>query len=177
LVVATSKLRFDLGLLVHSRVMPLHEEWDQGQWNLPGQMFDEVQPYLASCDCMLLADRSLSESLLVKLCRDHHWYYVLRIAKEHTCWRLMGKGWTGWMACGQVVHKTGQRWFGRVLLWQEDTLDTSLSAVWDEEHREAWFLISDPRAGRRRVHEYALHMRVEFTFRDTKAVAGISKPA
>jgi hypothetical protein len=56
------------------------------------------------------------------------------------------------MACGQVIHKTGQRWFGRILLWQEDTLDTSLSAVWDEEHREVWFLISDLPAGRRRVH-------------------------
>jgi hypothetical protein len=46
-----------------------------------------------------------------------------------------------------VVHKAGQQWFGYVLLWQEDTLDTYLSAVWDEEPREAWFLISDQPAG------------------------------
>jgi hypothetical protein len=68
-----------------------------------------------------------------------------------------------------VVHKAGQQWFGYVLLWQEDTLDTYLSAVWDEEHREAWILISDQPAGRRRVHEYALRMRVESTFQDTKS--------
>lgn len=165
-----------LGLLVHSRVlplmwrvMPLHEEWDQGQWDLLSEMFDEVQSYLANCQCTLLADRGLSGGPLVKLCQDRQWHYLLRIAKEHTCRRFMGKGWTGWMACGQVVHKAGQQWFGRVLLWQEDTLDTYLSAVWDEEHREAWFLISDLPAGRRRVHEYALRMRVESTFQDTKS--------
>ncbi len=165
-----------LGLLVHSRVlplmwrvMPLHEEWDQGQWDLLGQMFDEVQCYLVGCEPTLLADRGLSGSPLVKLCQDRQWHYLLRIAKEHTCRRWMGKSWTGWMACRHVVHKAGQQWFGRVLLWQEDTLDTYLSAVWDEEHREAWFLISDQPAGRRRVHEYALRMRVESTFQDTKS--------
>ncbi len=54
-------------------------------------------------------------------------------------------------------------------VFQEDTLNTYLSAIWDEEHREAWFLISDLPAGRRRVHEYALRMRVESTFQDTKS--------
>jgi hypothetical protein len=121
-----------LGLVVHSRVlplmwrvMPLHEKWDQGQWNLLGEMFDEVQCYLARCECTLLADRGLSGAPLVKLCRERQWHYLVRIAKEHTCRRRMGKSWTHWIACGHVVHKAGQQWFGRVLLWQEDTLDTA----------------------------------------------------
>ncbi len=93
-------------------------------------MFAEVKPYLASCDCTLIAKRGLSGAPLVK---------------------------------------AGQQWFGRVLLWQDKTIATYLSAVWDEEHREAWFLISDQPAGWRRVQEYRLRMRVESTFQDTKS--------
>ncbi len=38
--------------------------------------------------------------------------------------RWMKNGWTDWLACGHLIHKAGQQWFGRVLLWQENTLDT-----------------------------------------------------
>jgi hypothetical protein len=69
-----------LGLLVHSRVlplmwrvMPLQEQWEEAQWHLVGQMFDQVQPYLESCACTLIADRGLSGIPLVKLCRERGW--------------------------------------------------------------------------------------------------------
>jgi len=165
-----------LGLLVHSRVlplmwrvMPLQETWEQAQWELVGEMFDELQPHLATCDCTVIADRGLSGSPLVKLCRDRQWHYLLRICKEHTVRRKLGQSYSAWINCGTVVHKAGQQWFGRVCCWQEDTIQTYLSAVWDEDHREAWFLISDQPAGRRRVQEYALRMRVEATFQDSKS--------
>jgi hypothetical protein len=165
-----------LGLLVHSRVlplmwrvMPLQEQWEEAQWHLLGQMFDQVQPYLQSCACTLIADRGLSGIPLVKLCRERGWHYLLRICKEHTVRRQMGKGFVTWTACGTIVHKAGQQWFGRVLCWQEETIDTYLSAVWEADCREAWFLISDLPAGHRRVQEYALRMRVESTFEDTKS--------
>ena len=83
--------------------------------------------------------------------------------------RWLKKGWADWLACGHLVHKARQQWFGRVLCWQEGTLDTYLSAVWDEEQREAWFLISDQPAGRQRVQQYAWRMRVEATFEDAKS--------
>src|SRR2546428_10740893 len=136
--------------------MPLQEEWDQEQWKLVGELFDRLQPHLASCQCTLIADRGLSGAPLVNLCRARGWHYLLRICKEHTCRRWMKKGWT---ACGSVVCKTGQQWFGQVLLWQEETIQAYLSAVWDEGHREAWFLISDQPAGRGRIREYAWRMR------------------
>lgn len=165
-----------LGLLVHSRVlplmwrvMPLQEQWEEQQWHLVGQMFDQVQPHLATCECTLIADRGLSGAPLVKLCRDRGWHYLLRICKEHTVRRWMKKGWTDWLACGHFIHKAGQHWFGRVLCWQESTIETYVSAVWDEKYREAWFLISDQPAGRRRVQEYAWRMRVEATFEDAKS--------
>jgi Transposase DDE domain len=165
-----------LGLLVQSRVlplmwrvMPLQEEWEEEQWLLVGRMFDAVQPHLASCSCTLIADRGLTGAPLVKLCRDRQWHYLLRICKEHTVRRKLGQRFSAWTACGVVVHQTGQQWFGRVLCWQQETIDTYLSAVWDADHREAWFLISDQPAGRRRVAEYALRMRVESTFQDAKS--------
>jgi hypothetical protein len=149
-----------LGLLVHSRVlplmwrvMPLQEQWEEQQWQLVGQMFDQVKPYLESCECTLIADRGLSGIPLVKLCRARGWQYLLRICKEHTVRRQMSKRFAAWTACGSIVQKAGQQWVGHVLCWQEETIDTYLSAVWDAEHREAWFLISDLPAGRRRVQE------------------------
>jgi hypothetical protein len=165
-----------VGLLIQSRVlplawrvMPLHEHWDEGQWQLLGQLFDRLQPHLATCDCTLIADRGLSGMPLVQLCQDQQWHYLLRIDKADTCRRWLRGRWTDWVACGVVVHTSGQQWFGRVLLWQKSTLETDLSAVWDEEQREAWFLISDQPACRRRVQEYGWRMRVESTFQDAKS--------
>jgi hypothetical protein len=165
-----------LGLLIHSRVlpllwrvMPLQETWEQEQWQLLSQMFDELQPLLASCDCTLIADRGLSGGPLVQLCRDHQWHYLLRICKEHTVRRKGKRGYGEWTRCGTIVSQVGQQWFGEVMCWQEDSIQTSLSAVWDPGHREAWFLISDRPAGRRRVAQYALRMRVESTFEDAKS--------
>ena len=165
-----------VGLLVQSRVlplawrvMPLHETWDEGQWALLGKLFDQLQPHLASCDCTLMADRGLSGMPLVQLCQAQHWHYLLRIDKAHTCRRWLRGRWTAWVPCGVVVHTSGQQWFGRVRLWQEQTLETYLSAVWDDGQREAWFLISDQPACRRRVQEYGWRMRVESTFQDAKS--------
>jgi hypothetical protein len=168
-----------LGLLVHSRVlpvawrvMPAQEPWEQRQWELVGAMLDETQEHLGTAECTLIADRGLSGMPLVKLCRDRQWHYLLRISKEHTFRRrLKGQGqkWSGWMACGLLARQAGQRWFGAVQLWQGEPLETYLSAVWEPGHQEAWLLISDQGAGPVQVARYAWRMRVESTFQDTKS--------
>jgi hypothetical protein len=166
-----------VGLLVHSRVLPVawrvmpnQEKWEQGQWELVGELLDQITPHLEPTDCTLIADRGLAGAPLVKLCRDRKWHYLLRVCKEHTCRRHMGQGWKAWTALGHIIMKEGQQWFGRVLLWQdEQTIETQLSAIWDTGHKEAWFLISDLPAGRKRVCEYARRMRVESTFQDDKS--------
>jgi len=115
-------------------------------------------------------DRGLAGSPLVKLCRDRKFHYLLRVCKEHTCRRWMAGCWTPWCAFQSIIRNEGQQWFGRILLRQDDqTIETWVSAVWDPGHKEAWLLISDQPAGRRRVHEYALRMRVESAFRDDKS--------
>ena len=166
-----------VGLLVHSRVlpvvwriMPAQEHWDQAQWDLVGELLDEVSQHLEPTDCTLIADRGLAGSPLVKLCRDRKFHYLLRVCKEHTCRRWMAGCWTPWCAFQYIIRNEGQQWFGRVLLWQDNqTIETWVSAVWDPGHKEAWLLISDQPAGRRRVQEYALRMRVESTFQDDKS--------
>lgn len=121
-----------LGLLVHSRVLPVawrvmpnQESWDEGQWELVGAMLDEIMVHLAGADCTLIADRGLTGMPLVKLCSDRHWHYLLRIAKEHTFRRQLpriskgkNKGkkgqWSQWKACGKLIFQEGHRWFGPV---------------------------------------------------------------
>jgi len=111
-----------LGLLVHSRVLPVawrimpqQEEWDQGQWELVGELLDAVSLHLEPMDCTVIADRGLAGLPLVNLCRDRGFHYLLRVCKEHTCRRKMGSGWTWWCALQHIVRAKGQQWYGRVL--------------------------------------------------------------
>jgi hypothetical protein len=164
-----------LGLLVHSRVLPLawqvlpaQQKWPEGQWTVVSRLFEQIAEYLGQAECTVLADRGLVGWPLVQLCRARHWHYLLRVRKEHTCRRWMGR-WTAWRPLGQLITKPGQQWCGRVQLWQEQTLETQLSAVWEPTTQEVWLLISDRPAGRRRIKEYALRMRVEATFQDSKS--------
>ena len=65
--------------------------------------------------------------------------------------------------------KPGYRWYGKARVWQEETLDTYVSLVWDTGCEEPWLLISDQGAGRRQVQAYAWRMRVEATFQESKS--------
>ena len=74
-----------------------------------------------------------------------------------------------WKRFDQIVLKPGYRWYGKARVWQEETLDTYVSLVWDTACEEPWLLISDQGAGRRQVQEYAWRLRVEATFQDSKS--------
>ena len=63
----------------------------------------------------------------------------------------------------------GHQWYGWANVWKEDTIETFVSACWMPDCEEGWILISDQKAGKRRVNEYALRMRVESTFQDSKS--------
>jgi hypothetical protein len=164
-----------LGLLVHSRVLPVawavmpgQEHWEEKQWSIVARLLDQIIPHLAEADCTLIADRGLAGFPLVKLCRDRNWHYLLRVSKEHTCQRKMGQGWSAWCRFDAFLHKTGQQWYGWAKVWKQDTIETYVSACWMPGCEEGWILISDQKAGKRRVKEYALRMRVEATFQDSK---------
>jgi hypothetical protein len=166
-----------LGLLVHSRVlpvawavMPAQTKWDEGQWQIVGRLLDQVRVHLPDTSCTLIADRGLAGMPLVKLCTARGWHYLLRVRAEHTCRRFFhGKLERAWKRFGQIVLRRGYRWSGRARVWQEETLDTCVSLVWDPDFEEPWLLISDEGAGQRQVQLYAWRMRVEATFQDSKS--------
>jgi hypothetical protein len=166
-----------LGLLVHSRVlpvawavMPAQTKWDEGQWQIVGRLVDQVRVHLPETSCTLIADRGLAGMPLVKLCTARGWHYLLRVRAEHTCRRFFhSKLERSWKRFGQIVLRRGYRWYGRARVWQEETLDTCVSLVWDPDYEEPWLLISDEGAGPRQVQLYAWRMRVEATFQDSKS--------
>lgn len=166
-----------LGLLVHSRVlpvawavMPAQTKWEEGQWQIVGRLVGQVSVHLPATSCTLIADRGLAGMPLVKLCIDHGWHYLLRVCAEHTCRRYFhGTLEQTWKRLGQIVLKRGYRWYGRARVWQEETLETCVSLVWDPVYEEPWLLISDEGAGHRQVQAYGWRMRVEATFQDHKS--------
>jgi hypothetical protein len=164
-----------VGLLQQSRVLPLawkvmpgQQEWERGQWEIVAALFEHVARALGEADCTLIADRGLSCLTLIQLCQAHGWHYVLRIKQAEYAQRKRYGTFQGWQTCSEIVAHTGQSWFGTVRLWKEHAFETQLSAVWEEGHEEAWFLISDRPAGRKRVQQYGWRMRVESTFQDMK---------
>jgi hypothetical protein len=165
-----------LGLLQQSRVLPLawkvmpgQEQWEHGQWKIVAALCERVARFLGEADCTLIADRGLSCLALIQLCQAHGWHSLLRINQDEYCQRKRYGSFQGWQRCSEVVAHPGQSWFGTVRLWKEHAFETQLSAVWDEGHEEAWFLISDRPAGRKRVQQYGWRMRVESTFQDMKS--------
>ena len=166
-----------LGLLMHSRVlpvawavMPAQTTWDEGQWDIVGRLLDQVRLHLPDTCCTLIADRGLAGMPLVKLCTARGWHYLLRVRAEHTCRRFFGgKLERCWKRFDHIVLKRGDRWYGRARVWQEETLETSVSLVWDPDYEEPWLLISDAGAGHRQVQLSAWRMRVEATFQDSKS--------
>jgi hypothetical protein len=164
-----------LGLLVHSRllpvswqVLPVHEPWEQRQWEVVGALLDRVIPHLGAAECTLLADRGLVGHPLVQLCAQRGWHYVLRLSAAHTCQPQRGRWARGWIPCHRLVPQRGRQWYGAVRLWQERPLAAHISATWEPERKEPWIVVSDRPAGRQRVRAYARRMRVESTFQDLK---------
>ena len=165
-----------LGILVQSRVLPIawqimpqQENWDEKQWDIVQRLFDQVTSYLKCMDCTLLADRGLTCLNLIKLCQKQKWHYLLRLKNEAWFRRTFRHFYRNWEQGKYVVKKEGDQWYGKVLLWQEHQLETWLSACWEPGYEEAWFLISDRKASRQQVREYAVRMRVEATFQDQKS--------
>jgi Transposase DDE domain len=166
-----------LGLLVHWRVlpvawkvMPATTKWEERQWAIVAQLLDLVTAFLPQTHCTLLADAGLAGYPLVKLCQERGWHYLLRIGREHTCRRWMrGKLQPQWQRFAQFVLKPGYHWYGKARVWQEHTIEAFVSIAWEPDFEDPWILISDEAAGWCKIQEYALRMRVEATFQDSKS--------
>ncbi len=165
-----------LGLLVHRRVLPLawkimpqQETWEQGQWDLVKELFEQIAPYFPAANCTLLADRGLACLELIRICQAVKWHYVLRIGQEHHVRRKYKRGYAVWQSGGQLIKKEGQQWYGAALIWKEHSFAASLAMCWEPGYEEPWIIISDLPPARKLIKIYGWRMRVEATFQDTKS--------
>lgn len=107
---------------------------------------------------------------MVSLCQHYHWHYLFRICAQHTCQRRSPQGTLhATCAVSDLVSEPGKHFYGPVRLWQDDGIETDLSASWDPEEEEALLVISDRPAGRQRLQEYRLRWKVASTFQDLKS--------
>lgn len=166
-----------IGLLQHSRVLPLvwkvmpgQEKWDQGLWDCIEELFKRLIPHLGDAECTLIGDSAFGCFPMVQLCLKYGWHYLFRICAQHTCERQSSDGqFLPSSRVSKLVSKPGKRFYGHVRLWQEDQIETNLSAYWDPKEEEALLVISDKPAGGDRIKEYRLRWRVESTFQDIKS--------
>lgn len=165
-----------VGILVQKRLLPLAwklepqtETWEERQWQIVARLFAQIAQFLHAPHVTVLADRGLTALPLIRLCERHGWHYVLRIQNDEYCRRRWRTSYRDWQRGCDFLFKKGTSWYGEVLLWKTHGVFCTLSACWEGENDEAWFLISDLPASHRLVSLYALRMRVEATFQDTKS--------
>jgi hypothetical protein len=166
-----------IGLLQHSRVLPLvwkvmpgQEKWDQGLWECIEELFKRLAPHIGATDCTIIGDSAFGCFAMVKLCEKYRWHYRFRICAEHSCehWSPQGRL-LPTCPVADLVSEPGKRFYGHVRLWQENQIETNLSACWEPGEEEALFVISDQPACRKRIVEYQWRWRVESTFQDLKS--------
>ncbi len=166
-----------LGLLQHSRVLPLvwkvmpgQTKWDQGVWECIDILFQRLVPHLGETDCTIIGDSAFGCFPMVSLCEKYRWHYLFRICAEHTCehWSPQGRLFPT-CPVADLVSQPGKQFYGHVRLWQEDQIETNLSACGVPGEEEALLVISDLPACRKRITAYRLRWRVESTFQDLKS--------
>jgi len=166
-----------IGLLQHSRVLPLvwkvmpgQETWDQGLWDCIEELFKRLAPHIGKTDCTIIGDSAFGCFPMVTLCQNYGWHYLFRICAQHTCehWSAQGRL-LPTCPVSDLVSAPGKRFYGHIRLWQEDQIETNLSACWDKNEEEALLVISDLPAGPKRIKEYRWRWRVESTFQDLKS--------
>ncbi len=166
-----------IGLLQHSRVLPLvwkvmpgQEKWDQGLWDCIEELCQRLIPHIGETECTLIGDSAFGCFPMVKLCQKYGWQYLFRICAQHTCEQRSNTGeFLPFCRVSDLVSKPGKRFYGPIRLWQEDQIETNLSAYWDPAEEEALLIISEKPASSQRLNEYRLRWRVESTFQDCKS--------
>jgi hypothetical protein len=100
-------------------VVPVHQHWEQRQWDVVGTLLDRVIPPLGSADCTLLADRGRVGHPLVQLGAQRGWHSIFRRSAAHTCQPARGRWARGWIPCRHLVPRRGRQCYGALRLWQD----------------------------------------------------------
>lgn len=133
------------------------------------ERFKRLAPHIGETEGTVLGESAFGWSPMVALCQKDGWHALFRVCAHQTCQPYAPAGHLfPSRRVSDVVAKPGSRFYGRVRFWQEEPLETNLSASWDPQEEEALLVSSDQTAGGIRLQEYRLRWRVEATFQDGK---------
>jgi hypothetical protein len=115
---------------------------------------------------VLMADRGLSWPLLIDLCRELGWHYLLRV-QGHTAVRRDGEP---SQSMDRLACRRGDCFLGRGEVFRFAGWRTvNLVASWPADQSEPWLLITDLTPRVCRCTEYRRRMWQEESFRDEKS--------
>jgi hypothetical protein len=136
------------------------------EWQTLLQQFQHVVP--AGWKVIALADRGLYSKELYRAIQDIGWHPLLRINRQGS---FRPAGWYHWRRLDKLLQRPGQRWQGRVTLFQTASarLECTLLAGWEEGHDEPWLVLTDLGPQAADVCWYGLRGWIEHSFKQTKS--------
>lgn len=178
-----------LVLAVAERGRALVLGWRCWQADAPGQDWGQAQTELfaqveahrpAETEVVVMTDRGLSGAPLVARLQAHGWHYLVRVTRTTRVQLASGavveigdlapRPGTATLLTGVHVYaprsKPADHWISD---WKQ-AVTTNVVAVWPAGEREAWLLITDLPAERRRCREYRRRTWEEELFRDLKSL-------
>lgn len=110
-----------------------NQVWDQRLWDCIKALFDRLAPYIGETECTIIGDSAFGCSPMVKLCQKDGWGYLFRIG-QHTCQHYSPEDKRSPSCAGAtLVSQPGKRFYGAVRLWQDNHIETNLSAYYAPE--------------------------------------------
>ena len=114
----------------------------------------------------LLADRGLCWPVVVQLCRQLGWHWVLR-AQHATRLRLADGS---ERSLGELVRRPGDQWTGSGKVFKKSGWTSAdVVACWPEGGKEPWLLVTDGHASFRCCRSYCTRTWCEESHRDHKS--------
>lgn len=115
----------------------------------------------------LLADRGLCWPTVIRQCRRLKWHYLLRLQRDTRVRLDDGCEKAVW----ELAPDCGTRWFGQnVRIFKKARwLRANVAAVWEEQCREPWLLVSDKHASYACCRSYCKRTWCEESHRDEKS--------
>jgi hypothetical protein len=117
-------------------------------------------------EVLLLADRGLAWPLLVDLCQQLGWHYLLRVQSSTRLRLPDGREY----ALEQLAPRPGRRWIGSGLVFKKAGWRSAhVVATWERGCREPWLLVTDLPASLGCCRKYLKRTWTEELFRDEKS--------